>query len=288
MGCLSLDYSYGFNGQEKDDEVAGSGNIYTAEFWQYDSRLGRRWNQDPKPNPSISNYACFANNPIMYIDHKGDTITVTGDQAKLFLDDLNSRQKVQFAYNAKNQLVLANPDAEVVGVFATAMVNAINNTENIEFKTIANSDRVFIDAIHSAEVDVNDLHNLSGDIYLASILHFTVERFAVKTEIVRGEKKDYNKRKWVIQKDEFTAVHKKAHEAEAEYFKQAFPLLKDIKFVSEGYDQSSKVINEDGTYTINYVKDFGDVLKIYRQSFDKNGKDLRNIVPNESIVKPKI
>lgn len=59
---------------EKDDEIAGGGNSYTAEFWQYDSRLGRRWNLDPKPNPSISDYATFANNPIMYIDPFGDTI----------------------------------------------------------------------------------------------------------------------------------------------------------------------------------------------------------------------
>jgi hypothetical protein len=36
--------------------------------------LGRRWNIDPKPNPSISNYACFGNNPIFYIDVLGDTI----------------------------------------------------------------------------------------------------------------------------------------------------------------------------------------------------------------------
>ena len=32
-------YRYGFQGQEKDNEVYGStGTSYTAEFWQYDSR----------------------------------------------------------------------------------------------------------------------------------------------------------------------------------------------------------------------------------------------------------
>ena len=53
------------------------GNSYTAEFWQYDPRLGRRWNIDPKSNPSISSYAAFENNPIFYIDPKGDTVRVT-------------------------------------------------------------------------------------------------------------------------------------------------------------------------------------------------------------------
>ena len=29
-------HSYGFNGQEKDDEIYGAGNTMTAEFWEYD------------------------------------------------------------------------------------------------------------------------------------------------------------------------------------------------------------------------------------------------------------
>ena len=66
-------YRYGFNGQEKNDEIAGAGNSYTAEYWQYDSRLGRRWNIDPKGVSFISSYTCFANNPIINVDVLGDT-----------------------------------------------------------------------------------------------------------------------------------------------------------------------------------------------------------------------
>jgi hypothetical protein len=40
-------YRYGFNGQEKSDDVT-VGNT-TAMYWEYDSRIGRRWNVDPKP-----------------------------------------------------------------------------------------------------------------------------------------------------------------------------------------------------------------------------------------------
>jgi Lipase (class 3) len=47
----------------------------TAEFWQYDSRLGRRWNVDPVPDISISSYATFFNNPIWNIDKLGDRPT---------------------------------------------------------------------------------------------------------------------------------------------------------------------------------------------------------------------
>jgi hypothetical protein len=68
-------YRFGFNSQEKTDEISGSGNHNTALFWEYDTRLGRRWNRDPKPNPSVSDYACFNNNPIWNTDVLGDKPT---------------------------------------------------------------------------------------------------------------------------------------------------------------------------------------------------------------------
>jgi hypothetical protein len=83
------DYKYGFNGQEKVDEISGAGNHTTATFWEYDTRLGRRWNLDPKPNPSISNYATFANNPIWFSDALGDTI----------IDEQNRRVNINVEQN---------------------------------------------------------------------------------------------------------------------------------------------------------------------------------------------
>lgn len=63
------DYRYGMNGQEKDLEIAEG--IYTAEYWEYDSRLGRRWNLDPIRRTKQSPYACFNSNPIYFIDPLG-------------------------------------------------------------------------------------------------------------------------------------------------------------------------------------------------------------------------
>jgi TolA-binding protein len=66
-------YRFGFNGQMQDNEFAGKDGAHTtAMYWEYDSRIGRRWNLDPKPQISISDYACFANNPILYSDVLGD------------------------------------------------------------------------------------------------------------------------------------------------------------------------------------------------------------------------
>jgi hypothetical protein len=66
-------YRYGFNGQEKSDEIKGEGNSYTAMFWKYDPRIGRRWNLDPEPITDISQYATFNNSPILYSDVLGNS-----------------------------------------------------------------------------------------------------------------------------------------------------------------------------------------------------------------------
>ncbi len=65
-------YRFGYNGQEKVDEIAGAGNHNTAEFWEYDTRLGRRWNVDPVKKPSLSDYSTFSGNPIWKVDPNGD------------------------------------------------------------------------------------------------------------------------------------------------------------------------------------------------------------------------
>ncbi len=66
----SSSYRYGMNDQEKDDEIAEG--IYTAKYWEYDSRLGRRWNVDPVMKYWRNSYDAFDNNPIWKIDPNGD------------------------------------------------------------------------------------------------------------------------------------------------------------------------------------------------------------------------
>jgi hypothetical protein len=75
-------YRYGFNGQEKVEEISGSGNHNTAEFWEYDTRTGRRWNQDPVVKPNESPYLCFGGNPIFHNDPDGDDYGITTKKDK--------------------------------------------------------------------------------------------------------------------------------------------------------------------------------------------------------------
>jgi hypothetical protein len=72
-------YRYGLNGQEASD--LGSGQT-TAKFWEYDTRLGRRWNVDPKYFSHTSRYATFGDNPLYFTDRNGDFKTKFG--AKMY------------------------------------------------------------------------------------------------------------------------------------------------------------------------------------------------------------
>jgi RHS repeat-associated protein len=65
-------YRYGFQGQEKDDELKGEGNHNTAMYWEYDTRIGRRWNLDPVVKSWLSSYSVLSNSPIWKIDPDGD------------------------------------------------------------------------------------------------------------------------------------------------------------------------------------------------------------------------
>ena len=69
----SLEYRYGFQGQEKDDEVKGNGNSLNYKFRMYDPRVGRFFATDPLEStyPWNSTYAFSENRVIDGIDLEG-------------------------------------------------------------------------------------------------------------------------------------------------------------------------------------------------------------------------
>jgi RHS repeat-associated protein len=70
-------YRYGFNGQEKDDEIKGGGNSLDFGARIYDSRLGSWFSIDPfvSKYPNVSPYSFALNNPIILKDEGGKWIT---------------------------------------------------------------------------------------------------------------------------------------------------------------------------------------------------------------------
>jgi len=116
-GYSSEGYRFGYNTQEKTDEIAGPGNHNTATFWEYDTRLGRRWNQDPKIVIGVSHYAINGDNPIFYTDPLGDFRTKFGAQVYRFIhggkivEDANGEYYVNRSFTDRTGVLNIKPRA---------------------------------------------------------------------------------------------------------------------------------------------------------------------------------
>lgn len=118
-------YRYGFNTQEKNDEITGvPGSHTTALHWEYDTRLGRRWNLDPKPVVELSQYCTFSNNPVWFNDVKGDTVGIN-----MF------KKEDSFHKQAKSHLKNAEKVDGIYTVYAHGNPNVIMNSNTGEALT---------------------------------------------------------------------------------------------------------------------------------------------------------
>jgi RHS repeat-associated protein len=85
-GSLSnVEYRYGYNSKENDNEVKGEANQQDYGFRVYDPRVGRFLSVDPLAHkyPAISPYVYCYNNPISVIDPDGrEGIVVSGSPGK--------------------------------------------------------------------------------------------------------------------------------------------------------------------------------------------------------------
>ena len=106
---LAKGYRFGFQGQERDDEISGKGNSYTADFWQYDSRLARRWNIDPILKEHESPYASFANNPIYFNDPDGKDAIITIDG-----NNITVSAKIYIMNSGKNKINVAKAQKAIM------------------------------------------------------------------------------------------------------------------------------------------------------------------------------
>ncbi len=127
---------------EREDEIAGLGNSYTAMFWQYDSRTARRWNQDPRPNPSISRYGTFALNPVLFSDAMGDTNFVYGADRQDFVDNIDTRSENLTLGLEDNQMTYSINEGAILEPWEQEIVNSIND-ETVNVNIIADSNMDF-------------------------------------------------------------------------------------------------------------------------------------------------
>lgn len=159
-------YRFGFNGQEKDDEVYGEGNSYTAEFWQYDPRTARRWNVDPKPNVSFSPYSINQCNPIWYSDPKGDTVRVKGFSEKYILKELGTGlgttpEANPFTFNKTGELQVIKDRYDALSTDQQKIVDNIKGTIDSDVTFLLKKEKQTA-PIYSDAQGTYTLYNLGG------------------------------------------------------------------------------------------------------------------------------
>jgi hypothetical protein len=140
-------YRYGFNGQEKSTEIDPNGNSMTAEFWEYDARLGRRWNLDPVLKVHESPYLAFAGNPIWLKDPLGnDTTRYYNNDGALLMTIGNAKA----GYN--RAMVVKDDKVKAVQEYASKYKAELNSKSGV-------SNNVAVDNYFKSYGDLYDLNS---------------------------------------------------------------------------------------------------------------------------------
>lgn len=123
----TIDYRYGgSNGQEKTEEVSGNGNHYSAEFWEFDPRLGRRWNLDPVVKEHRSPYEVFSNNPIIMVDPNGDDDYYNSDGT------YNTKMSEKYNNNGTHNIYVLSADGKGKTLLADMPIKTVNQISIVE------------------------------------------------------------------------------------------------------------------------------------------------------------
>jgi RHS repeat-associated protein len=168
-------YRFGFNTQEKDDDVYGAGNLNTAEFWEYDTRLGRRWNTDPVPKGFISGYATLSNNPIWRIDPDGDDdyfnsdgsynkdrSTKTGTKI-VIITGKTTQSFSEFSATRTNNQASAKIVAHYAGqVGISGTVGVSPSVESVEKLAYTLGNNIYVTSKGGVNPQFNDFNNLKS------------------------------------------------------------------------------------------------------------------------------
>lgn len=164
----SSSYRYSINGQEKEREL--NENVTTALYWEYDSRIVRRWNTDPVLKPWESPYSCFSNSPIVRVDPNGD-------------DDYFDAKGKYLGSDKKGTAVriITNPISEIKNLYSKdgATIN----------KAIAQKNSQILSTFVKGN-DPKDFDNKT--ILLNGVLNHYAKDAGIKGEIKPGMNKDDN------------------------------------------------------------------------------------------------
>ncbi|MBL1231536.1 MAG: hypothetical protein COA31_002345 [Flavobacteriales bacterium] len=173
-------YRYGYQGSEKDFEIANvTGAHITTFFREFDTRLNRTWSIDPVFQPWQSPYTSMDNNPILYNDPLGNEVPVSGkkEDQKTLVSQVNEATGGKYRINRKGQLKakFGNYGKTVVGGL---FKQAIKTDNEIPIKAVSNDDETFFDSYVNTTVDVGDIGKGNETFKKGIYAHFMAERLA--------------------------------------------------------------------------------------------------------------
>jgi RHS repeat-associated protein len=113
----SVDYRYGYQGKERDNDLKDGGNSYDFGARIYDPRIGRWLSTDPLDEkfPNMSPYTAFANNPIMFVDPDG----MEPKRCTQESDNMNESNNMQTAGTITDIVELTSFGMERYGLYRT-------------------------------------------------------------------------------------------------------------------------------------------------------------------------
>jgi len=115
-------YRYGFQGQERDDEVKGEGNSYNYKYRMHDVRLGRFFARDPlaRKYPHNSPYAFSENRVIDGVELEGlewQGVVQSGEYSVPYRTGMNAKETKE--YHKKLQ---TGKNASALGAIAGVLI----------------------------------------------------------------------------------------------------------------------------------------------------------------------
>ncbi len=138
-------YRYGFQGQEKDDEIKGEGNSINYKFRMHDPRVGRFFAVDPltKEYPHYTPYSFSGNKVINSVEREGleEQIVITSFfQDKIYEVVLKKSHYTYTEWKARQRGfwtdIVLNPESEdrFVGYYSY-LKDPSNNSSRLNLKT---------------------------------------------------------------------------------------------------------------------------------------------------------
>jgi RHS repeat-associated protein len=163
---------YKYNGKELD-QMHGL-NLYDYSARYYESAIGRFTTVDPLAEKyySISPYVYCANNPLKYVDLKGDSLTLVGQQRDLqaVVDVHNDRLKGYYdvTVNGNGLVSMAVVPGADMGTMTKSQQNyadilnkVVNGSDGMTtINVVNNSEDVLIGLASTATIDIGDMQRL--------------------------------------------------------------------------------------------------------------------------------